>query len=115
MKANVFLTVIGIALSLLISYLVFNIAKDDENSLICGIGSAVCFVATIIPAIGLEYQDKRQGVNSKVLSFLFLVFFLISNFCFAGFGVSMPYYVIVNGLLLVIFLGIFYKIHKLSD
>lgn len=115
MKVNIFLTLISIALAALVGYLAFNIAEGKENDTVCGIGSTVCFVSTLIPVMGLQYESGRLGVNIRVLSVLFFVGFLISHFCFAGFGVKMPYYIIINGILLIIYLAIFYKIQGIKD
>ena len=95
-------------------YLAFEVAKGQENDYLCGIGSTVCFIATLIPAFGLSYESSRLGTNIRVLSALFFVVFLVSHFCFAGFGVKMPYYIICNGIILVIYLAIIYKMSNIK-
>ena len=115
MKANVFLTLISVLLTGLIGYWIYDIAKGQEQDTLCGICSSVCILSTIIPLIGLQYNSGRMGVNIRILSGLFLVIFLISHFCYAIYGIKMPSYIIVNGLILVIFLGIFYKMQGLKD
>ena len=40
---------------------------------------------------------------------------MYSTICFAGFVVKMPYYIIVNGIVLVIYLAIFYKMKGIDD
>ena len=115
MKANIFLTIISVMLAALIGYLAFHIASGDENDAICGIVSGVGFAATLVPVMGLQYESGRLGVNIRIVSFIFFAIFLISNFCFAGFGVKMPYYIIVNGIMLMIYLAIFYKMQSIKD
>lgn len=115
MKVNIFLTSISIALAALVGYLAFNIASGDENDVVCGIGSAICFAITLIPTMGLQYKSGRLGVNIRILSVIFFIIFAISHFCFAGFGVKMPYYIIVNGIMLMIYLAIFYRIQDVKD
>ena len=110
MKANIFLTFISIVLATLVGYLAYNVASGDENDMICGISSGICFATTLIPTIGIQYESGRLGTNIRVFSALFFIVFAISHFCFAGFGVKMPYYIIVNGIILMIYLAIFYKI-----
>lgn len=114
MKVNVFLTLLSIALSALIGYLAFNVADGKENDVICGIGSTICFLATLIPTIGLQYDTSRLGVNLRIFSALCFLVFLISHFCFARFGVTMPYYVICNGIILIIYLVVFYKMQGIN-
>ncbi len=101
-------------LALFIGYLSYNIAEGDAYDWLCGLGTFICMLVTLIPAISLHYETGRLGINVRVLSGLFFVLFLISNFCFAGFGVKLPYYIITNGILLTIFLVIFYKIKKIT-
>lgn len=109
MKANIFLTMISLLLALLVGYLAYNIAEGKDNDVLCGIGTSVCLVATLVPMMGMQYESGRLGTNIRILSALFFFMFLISNFCFAGFGINTAYYIITNGMMLVIFLAILYK------
>lgn len=115
MKANLFLSFISVMLAALLGHLAFNVANGKENDVICGIGSCICFAATLIPAMGLQYDSGRLSVNIRVFSSIFFVLFAISHFCFAGFGVKMPFYFIVNGIMLMIYLAIFYKIQGVKN
>lgn len=115
MKVNIFLTLISVMLAALVGYLAYIVASGDGNDAICGIGSGICFVATLIPTIGLQYKSGNLGVNIRLLSAIFFIIFVISNFCFAGFGVKMPYYIIVNGILLMIYLVVFYKLQGIKN
>ena len=109
MKANLFLTFISVMLAALLGYLAFTAANGKDNDVICGIGSCICFAATLIPTMGLQYESVRLSVNIRVFSSIFFVLFVIIHFCYAGFGVKMPYYIIVNGIMLMIYLAFFYK------
>lgn len=109
MKVNVFLTIIAVLLGALLGYLAYNIAEGKPNDVLCGIVSSLCFIGALIPTMGLQYESGRMGVNIRVMSALVLIIFLVSHFCFAGFGVKMPAYLIVNGLLLLLYFAIFYK------
>ena len=115
MKINVFLSFMSFALAALLSYWVFNMASEDTNAAICGIGSLLCFCVTLIPAIGMSYETLGIGTNIRIVSALFFIVFLISLFCFAGFGVKMPYYIIINGIILIIYLAIFYKMQRVKE
>ncbi len=115
MKINIFLTFISILLTALLGYWIYDIAKGKENDLICVISTSICLLATIIPAMGLQYDSGRIGANIRVLAFLFLIIFLISHFCFAIWGIIMPTYLIVNGILLILYLAIFYKMANIKD
>lgn len=115
MKANLFLTFISIMLAALLGYLAFNVANGEENDVICGISSGICFATTLIPTIGIQYESGRLGTNIRMFSALFFIVFAISHFSYAGFGVKMPYYIIVNGIMLMIYLAVFYKMKGIKD
>lgn len=102
-------------LAMLLGYLAYNVASGDENDIVCGIGSSICFAATLIPTMGIQYESGRLGTNIRVFSALFFIVFAISHFSYAGFGVKMPYYIIVNGIMLMIYLAIFYKMQNVKD
>ena len=115
MKINVFLTIISLFLTGILGYSAFNIAKGDENAILGGIVSGICFAATLIPMIGLQYNSSKLGVNIRLLAGLFFIVFLISNFCYASWGINMPSYIIVNGIILLVVLAILYKMTKVND
>lgn len=112
MKVNVFFFCIGSVMALLLAYWAYSIAEGQANDIICGIGSAICFMGTLAPMFGISHKASRIDVNLRVLSAVFFLLFLISHFCFAVFGVRMPYYVIVNALMFLLFIAIYYAIGK---
>lgn len=115
MKANVFMTVIAVLLGALLGYWAYDVAEGEPNDVMCGIATAVCLAATLIPTMGLRYGSRRMGVNIRLVSAMFFVLFLVSHFLFAAFGVRMPYYLLVNGLLLLVYLAVFYKMQGIKD
>lgn len=115
MKINVFLTIISLLLTSILGYLTFSIAEGDENALLGAIVSGICFAVTLIPIIGLQYESSRLGVNVRILSGLFFIVFLISNYSYALWGINMPYYIIINGIILLVALAIIYKMTKVND
>ena len=115
MKANAFLTLISIVLAGLFGYWVYSVAEGKEQDILCGICSTICFLSTVIPIVGFKYESGRMGVNVRILSGLFFIAFLISHFLFAYYGVKMPLYIILNGILLVFFLAIYYKLQEIKD
>ena len=65
MKANLFLTFISVMLAALLGYLAFNVANGEDNDVICGIGSCICFAVTLIPTMGLQYESGKLSVNIR--------------------------------------------------
>ena len=115
MKVNAFLTLISILLTGLLGYWIYDVARGKEHDILCGICSSVCILSTIIPIIGLQYETGRMSINIRAFSGLFFTFFLISHFCYAAFGIKMPSYMILNGIILAIYLTILYKILSIKD
>ena len=112
MKANVFFVCISTLIALLLAYLAYHIAEGKENDIVCGVCSALCFICTLIPVLGMSHKSPRISVNLRVLSIVFFLLFVVSHFCFAACGVRMPYYVIVNAILLLVYMAIYYSIGK---
>ncbi len=114
MKANVFLMVIGVVLACLFSYLVLALAGDSDSSLTFGIGSMVGFIVTLVPLIGARHNNHRLGANLNVLSGLAFALLLVCNVCFALFNGPVPYFIICNGIMVLVYLIAFYKINRLD-
>lgn len=102
-------------LATLLSYLAYCVASGDVNGMVCVVGSDICFAATLIPTMGIQYKSSRLGTNIRIFSAIFFVIFAVSHFCFAGFGLKIPYYIIVNGIILLIYLAIFYKLQGIKE
>ena len=94
MKLNLFFACIATIAGLLLAYLAFHIAEGEENDVLCGVGSAVCFIGTLIPMLSISHTSSRIQTNLRLLSTLFFFLFMVSHFCFAAFGVRLPYYII---------------------
>lgn len=110
----IFLSVIAMAI---LGYWTYYLAhsENDPNDVVVGIGTAICVVATLGPGISLSIESCRVNVNMKVLCILAFVVLTIVNFFYARVGVSIPYYVIIMGLLLLAFVGILKKIIEIKD
>ena len=114
MRMNIFMTIACIVMAGLLSYWIYDIANGRENDILCGILSSVCLLATLIPMVGLQYENSRIGVNIRVISSVFFLILLIGNLLFAFFGIIMPTYVIVIGLILVVYLAVLYKMKDIN-
>lgn len=114
MKLNLFLSIISFLLACLLGYLNFFVAEGKVNDLLCGICSSICFMMTLIPTIGITYPNHKVGLNLRVLSVFFFFVFFLSHLGFAGFCIKMPLYIIINGILLLIYMIVFYQLQKID-
>ena len=115
MRVNTFLIIISLFMAAFTGYLTYSIAEGKSHDVICGICSFICYIATLIPILGINYNSNRMGVNIRIMSICAFVVFLISHLCFAAYGITMPYYIIVNGLILMIYLALLYKMLEIKD
>lgn len=115
MKINKFNFAIGLSLALLLAYWVWDIANGHENHIVAGIASLISFTVTLLPTMGISYENTRVAVNVRSASTIFFLIMLINNFGFALWGVRMPLYVIITGILTLVDLLIIYKLSKMDD
>ena len=112
MRISAFPSLLTLIVTITIGYLAYHLASSnsDANDLVVGIGTGISVLLTLGCVMGLSLNEGRMNVNFKAWSVAAFVVMTIINLCFAGFGVSMPYYVIVLALLLVIHLWVVWKL-----
>ena len=117
MKIALFPTILLLIATSAIGYLAFHMANtnDDPNDVIVGIGTAISVFLTLGGVIGVSINDRRHNINMKAWSVVAFIGLVLTNLCFGGFGVSMPYYVIVIALSLVIHLWVIWKLSTIKD
>lgn len=108
MKCNIFLTVASVLIAALIGY-GFYAANSSESFvwLLCS-GAGITSVLTLTGIFGISTKGRTGGINITALSSIFFVLFLICNLVFAFTAVKLAPYVIINGILLLIYaIGIY--------
>ena len=84
----------------------------DANLLVSIFGGAT-LCCTLITSLGISFERSRTSVNMKVVSGVFALLFLVSNIIFCCVtSFTCPLYIILNGLLLLMWILIMYSIHK---
>ena len=116
MKISVFPTLLLIIVVVAIGYLAYDMthSRADASELLVGIVTGFSVLLTLGCVIGISLKNSRMNINMKAWSIAAFVVMTIVNLCFAGFGVSMPYYIIVLALLLVIHLWVVWKLSKVE-
>lgn len=105
----------ALAIGMLLGFGVYTVAGSDPNAALGFLGSAISFFVALLFTIGISYDDGRLGVSLQILGGVTLVVMLISHFAFAIFGISQNAYIIVNGIILLSFLAIFYGVYKIKQ
>lgn len=111
MKLKPISTIIALAINALVAYGFYSLCKSENQWLLC-IGSFVTLSATLIPAMGFDFSESRSMANVKVLAYVFFLLMLISNLIFAFVEFSTPSYVVINGVITLIFIFVAYSIGK---
>ena len=117
MKVSVFPLLLTAVVSLALGYWAYHLAHTDSdpNAWLVGVGMVLSVILTLGCATSLKLENGRVGINLKVWSGVAFVVMAITNMCFAGFGVAMPYYVIVIAILLVIHLWVAWLLSKVTN
>lgn len=111
MKIKVIPSIIVALLCALIAYGLYILCSSDNNLLV-SIGFGVMALCTLLAIFGVSFEPHRTSVNIKVTSIVFFLLALISNVIFAFVQFSVPLYVIVNGIILLLWLLIVYGINR---
>jgi hypothetical protein len=111
MKINFVQSIIAIAMSLLIAYGLYSF-NSSENKILLSAGSFVFIATALVMTIGVSYELPRTTTNIRVVSGIFFVIALISNLIFTFINFSVPSYVIINGILLLVFILITHSINN---
>lgn len=117
MKISAFPTLLLLIVAAAIGYLAYHLAdsKADTNDILVGIGTGVSILLTLGCVLGVSIEDGRKNVNLKAWGVSAFIVVAVVNLCYAGFGVTMPYYVIVLALLLVIHLWVVWKLSTIDN
>ena len=117
MKISVFPILLLLIVTAALGYLSYHIANSnaDTNDVVVGIGTCISILLTLGCVLGVSIENGRMNANMKAWSITAFIVLVIINLCYAGFGVTMPYYIIVLALLLVIHLWVVWKVSTIKD
>ena len=112
MKCNIFLTVASVLIAALIGYGFYAANSSESFVWIITFGSGICMALSLIGILAVSTKGRAGGINIKALSSIFFVVFLISNLVFTFTKIKLAPYVIINGILLLIYAVSTYGIIK---
>lgn len=105
MRPNAGNLLIALGISALMAYGFWAIGGDLRTYV--GVGGFTYLAGTLIPAIGINYELQRAGVNLRIVCGIFFVLGLAINGGFALLGSSTTAYILVSAIsfLVYLFLG----------
>lgn len=92
----------------------YSITENDPNRIVAGVGSLVCYAIPLVLLLATKHVDSGTNANLKVLSTIFFAIQLVSNFAFSFFGIVMPYYVVCDGLILLVNVFLWAKLSNIT-
>lgn len=112
MKVNIIPTVIALAMSALIGYALYALCKTEGQELLLAIGGGIAIFIPLATALGIRFEPSRTSGNIAALGGTFTAIMLIGCFVYAFVQFTPPAFIIVIGVLLLIFLLCVYAIAK---
>lgn len=111
MKINSIKSIIAFCISVLIAYGFYSFHKTDMK-LLLSIGSFVFLSLTLIFALSISFAYPRTTIMIRTVSGIFFGIALIGNLIFSFVNFTVPFYVIVNGLAIMIYILIAYIVSR---
>ena len=112
MKINIVLGFISIILSVLLGFWVYSLSLPDNNAVLAGVLSSICFVFPLIIGICTSFNTSVNTINQRALAITFFFVMCISHFYYASNGIIMPSYVLINGIIWCLYVAIAFSINK---
>jgi len=110
MKLDMIKTIITVALAGLTAFGFFVANEDDTYRILITIGSGLSVLLTLGGFLALASPNHGLMVNLKIVSCLFFIVLLIVHIIFSIAGIYFPAYIIITGVLIVIYLLVSYSI-----
>ena len=113
MKFNLIPSIITLVFVGLIVFGFYSWCRCEDLKLLLTIFSSISLLLSMSAILGISVENTKKSINIKVLSAIFTLVLLVSNVIFCCFSYfSAPIYIIINGILLLIWLLCCYGIIK---
>ena len=112
MKFDIVKSIIAVAMSALLAYACYEICNHEHIQWVIAVGAFITLAVPMTAALGVSVQQERGTIVLKTLSWVILLAELITNGIFAFIDFSIPAYVIINGLILMIFALAYNSIYR---
>lgn len=112
MKVDILKGIIAVAISALLAYACYEVCDFERLQWFVAVGALLTLGTPLMFALGLSAKQERSSVMLKALSWTIFTVELLANGIFVFFDFSIPVYVIVNGLVLLLFLLVCNSIYR---
>ena len=104
MKVNIVNSLVAAAFAALIAYGCYALCDYKEVQLLVTIAAFVQFLVLGLGTLAVSLPEGRSTVMFRILSGVFFGIAVISNLTFACFNFNVPLYIILNGVVLLIYI-----------
>ncbi|MFD1628660.1 hypothetical protein [Pseudopedobacter beijingensis] len=111
MKVNFVKSIIALAVSGLIAYGFYSFHSTESKGVLV-IGSFLFLAITLLFSIGISFNLSRTVALVRTVSIIFFFISLVSNLVFIYINFNMPLYIIINGILFLIYVLVAYSISQ---
>ena len=111
MKINLFLLLIALVIAALAAFGFYAANNEEVYRLLITIGAGLSLLITLGGVLALS-SPNGGSLNIKITSVLFFIALLVEHLIFSFTAVKLAPYVIITGILLLLFVLIIYAINK---
>ena len=115
MKIDFVKTIIAVAISCLIAYGLYTICKVDELRCLLTIVSGVAMTITLVFTLGIKPKAERTALMFTTMSSIFFVVIAVMDFIFAFVNFNKPIFIILNGVILLVYALIANSMAKVKE
>lgn len=115
MNINGFKALLVVLLSLLCTYMFWALCSDSEETklkvLLC-VSGFITMLFSFGGSLAIAYEDGKHAVNAKIVSWIFVIIFLLQHIAVSLIGIKQSVLIISSGILLILYLLVVYTINK---
>ncbi|GHV39117.1 hypothetical protein AGMMS50268_03450 [Spirochaetia bacterium] len=112
MKINPVMLIISLAIASLIAFGFYSGNKDETYQLLLTIGTGIFAFLTLSCTLAVSFDVRGGTGNVRIVSVIFFIISIASGLIFNFLNFSLAPYVIINGILLLVFILIEYAVIK---
>jgi hypothetical protein len=113
MKINPVMTLIALAIAALVAYGFYASNNGEQSQWLIAVGSGVTIFITLGGCLAVSGETRGLAGNIRVTSLVFLIIGIVSHIIFSFIsGPGTVPYIIVNGIILLLFILIAYSVSR---
>ena len=112
MKIDFVKSLIAVCLSLLLAYACYEVCDCHRVRWVITIGAFLTIGIPLVFSLGVFSTQERSSVSLNAVAGVILLVELVINGIFALWGSCIPAYIIINGLILLVFALIYNFIYR---